>query len=128
MPKANHAPLRIAWVYAPERRQKTVGALHWRRYHFPIAADAHRRRQSSESEVMQHKQSRPMQHLIMALFAIALVMIGWQSWVMASSGVGRAATFLGWFGVIACAVNLGWLVWFYGKRLLSIARPRDGAA
>ena len=77
---------------------------------------------------MQHKQPRLMQHLIMGLFALALVVVGWQAWVMANANVGRTATFLGWFMVVACAVNLGWLVWFYAKRWFWPTRPPGGAA
>jgi hypothetical protein len=74
------------------------------------------------------KPLRPTQDLINALFAAALVVIGWQAWVMANAGVDRAATLVGWFAVLACAGNLIWIAWFYTKRLLGISRRHDGAA
>lgn len=76
--------------------------------------------------VMKGKQPRLPQHLFMAVFAVALVLWGWQLWEMASAHAGRAATLLGWFGVVACGVNLGGLVWFYAKRWFSPARRRGG--
>jgi hypothetical protein len=69
-----------------------------------------------------------MQHVIVALFALALIVVGWQCWVMVSARVGRAATFLGWFGAVACAINFVWVVWFYAQRLIGSARSRDSAA
>jgi len=79
-------------------------------------------------KVMQHTQPSFVQNLIMAIFALALVVIGWPAWTVANADVSHTAMFLGWFGVVACAVNLGWCIWFYAKRWLTPTRPAGGAA
>ena len=62
---------------------------------------------------MRQKGRRIIQWLVLYLFALALIGIGLQAFEMARHANSAAQSFFGWFGVIACAANLAWIIWFH---------------